>query len=131
MTNVDANPTIEISTSVLDIVGPKLEAITDLLHSATKAAAKPAFWEGEKDQLLPKVTALVFEILYTVKALVAKLGLCKSPPGSPLLPDLPSAYPAMPFANIDLQLFSLSTSALCSSLLVVSFAAWTSLLTVS
>ncbi|ROW08485.1 hypothetical protein VMCG_03236 [Cytospora schulzeri] len=72
---VDVHPTIEIQTSLLDTLGPKLEGITDLLHSATKAAAKPAFWDGEKDQLLAKVTALVFEIVYTVKAVIAKLGL--------------------------------------------------------
>lgn len=72
------NPTIEIQTTVIDTLGPKLEGITDLLHAATKAAAQPAFWDGEKDQLLVKVTALVFEIVYTVKAIIAKLGLCKS-----------------------------------------------------
>lgn len=72
---VEINPTIEIQTSVIDTLAPKLEGITDLLHAATKAAAKPAFWDGEQDQLLAKVTALVFEIVYTVKAIVAKLGL--------------------------------------------------------
>lgn len=94
---VEVNPTIEIQTSVIDTLAPKLEGITDLLHAATKAAAKPAFWDGEQDQLLAKVTALVFEIVYTVKAIVAKLGLCKSPPShstliGPGLPQEPSSH---------------------------------------
>ncbi|KUI69439.1 hypothetical protein VM1G_05367 [Cytospora mali] len=73
--SVAENPTVEVQTTVINTLAPKIEGITDLLHSATKAAAQPEFWEGETDQLVSKVTALVFEIVYTLKALIVKLGL--------------------------------------------------------
>ncbi|ROW07524.1 hypothetical protein VPNG_07088 [Cytospora leucostoma] len=71
-----ANPTTEERNTIIINIAPKIEAITDILTVATKAASSADFWRGvPQSNLLADVLALVYEIVFTVKALVVKLGI--------------------------------------------------------
>ncbi|KAK7747411.1 hypothetical protein SLS53_001666 [Cytospora paraplurivora] len=70
------NPTTEERNTIIVNIAPKIEAITDILTVATKAASSTDFWKGvPQSSLLADVLALVYEIVYTVKALIVKLGI--------------------------------------------------------
>lgn len=71
------NPTAAEQTTALNAITPKLEEISDVLHTATKASATTAFLDVDGTDLVSTVEGLVNEIVYTVKAVVEKLGLGK------------------------------------------------------
>lgn len=75
--SIAENPTTVEQNAAVEALAPKLEGITDTLHEATKAAATSDFWDVDASELLSTVLALVFEIVYTVQAIVLKLGLGK------------------------------------------------------
>lgn len=75
---VPENPTVEAQTKVITTLTPQIEGITDLLVKATKAATSKDFLSGVTGDTLSAVLSLVNEVVYTVKAIIAKLGLGKS-----------------------------------------------------
>lgn len=72
---VPENPTVEAQTKVITTLTPQIEGITDLLIKATKAATSKDFLSGVTGDTLSAVLSLVNEVVYTVKAIIAKLGL--------------------------------------------------------
>lgn len=75
---VPENPTSAVQISVITSLTPQIEGITDLLVKATKAATSKDFLTGVTGDTLSAVLSLVNEIVYTVKAIITKLGLGKS-----------------------------------------------------
>ncbi|KAF3761663.1 hypothetical protein M406DRAFT_266478, partial [Cryphonectria parasitica EP155] len=73
--SIAENPTAVEQTAAIKALSPDLEGITDTLHAATKAAATSAFWDIDGTELVSTVLGLVSEIVYTVKSVVAKVGL--------------------------------------------------------
>lgn len=80
LATVEENPTVDAQTEVIATLTPKIEGITDLLVKATKAATSEDFLAGVTGDSLSAVLSLVNEIVYTVKAVISKLGLGESPP---------------------------------------------------
>lgn len=72
---VPENPTVEAQTKVITTLTPQIEGITDLLVKATKAATSKDFLAGVTGDTLSAVLSLVNEVVYTVKAVIEKLGL--------------------------------------------------------
>ncbi|KKY39101.1 hypothetical protein UCDDA912_g00903 [Diaporthe ampelina] len=72
---VSENPTVEAQTEVIATLTPQIEGITDLLLQATKSATSEDFLTGVTGDSLSAVLSLVNEIVYTVKAVVATLGI--------------------------------------------------------
>ncbi|KAG6361251.1 hypothetical protein INS49_009475 [Diaporthe citri] len=72
---VPEHPTVEAQTKVITTLTPQIEGITDLLLKATKAATSKDFLSGVTGDTLSAVLSLVNEVVYTVKAVIAKLGL--------------------------------------------------------
>lgn len=68
---------MEEQTSAVEEITPALEGITDALYNATKAATSSDFWEGDSSDVVEAVESLVYEIVYTVNAVVVKIGLGK------------------------------------------------------
>ncbi|KAK1782388.1 hypothetical protein QBC45DRAFT_368127 [Copromyces sp. CBS 386.78] len=101
------NPTLSQQNDAANKLKPDFDAVTDALKAATTTLAKREFWaelvarggsEGsnppsggggsscDKDCLTIKIQILVFEITYTLKFLIVKLGLgCLIPLLTPLL----------------------------------------------
>lgn len=75
LASLPENPTAAEQTTALNAITPKLEDISDVLHAATKASASTAFLDVDTSDLVSTVEGLVNEIVYTVKAVVEKLGL--------------------------------------------------------
>ncbi|KAL1846854.1 hypothetical protein Daus18300_014139 [Diaporthe australafricana] len=75
LATVEENPTVEAQTKVIATLTPKIEGLTDLLVKATKAATSKDFLSGVTGDTLSAVLSLVNEIVYTVKAVISKLGL--------------------------------------------------------
>lgn len=76
---VPENPTVQAQTQVITTLTPQIEGITDLLLKATKVATSKDFLTGVTGDTLSAVLSLVNEVVYTVKAIITKLGLGKSP----------------------------------------------------
>ncbi|KAG8169590.1 hypothetical protein KVR01_000335 [Diaporthe batatas] len=72
---VPENPTVQAQINVVTTLTPQIEGITDLLLKATKAATSKEFLTGVTGDTLSAVLGLVNEVVYTVKALIQKLGL--------------------------------------------------------
>lgn len=75
---VPENPTVAVQTNIITTLTPPIEGLTDLLVKATKAATSKDFLSGVTGDTLSAVLSLVNEIVYTVKAIITKLGLGKS-----------------------------------------------------
>ncbi|KAI3395180.1 hypothetical protein diail_1674 [Diaporthe ilicicola] len=75
LATVEENPTSAVQTQVITTLTPQIEGITDLLQKATKAATSEDFLIGVTGDTLSAVLSLVNEIVYTVKAIITKLGL--------------------------------------------------------
>ncbi|KAJ4417135.1 hypothetical protein N0V82_006335 [Gnomoniopsis sp. IMI 355080] len=75
LASVPENPTAAEQTKAINAIAPKLEEISDVLHTATKASVTTAFLDVDGTDLVSAVEGLVHEIVYTVKAVVEKLGL--------------------------------------------------------
>ncbi|POS77368.1 hypothetical protein DHEL01_v204247 [Diaporthe helianthi] len=72
---VPMHPTLEVQAKVIATLTPQIEGITDLLLQGAKAATSKEFLVGVTGDTLSAVLALVTEVVYTVKAVIEKLGL--------------------------------------------------------
>lgn len=77
LNGVSDEPTTAEQMAAIGAIAPKMEAMSDALHSATKASASSTFLDAAGVDLKTEVEGLVNEIVYTVKAVVEKLGLGK------------------------------------------------------
>ncbi|KAI8626004.1 hypothetical protein F5Y19DRAFT_479084 [Xylariaceae sp. FL1651] len=73
------NPTDAQTTEDATAIAPQLQAITDLLTAANAKVTKRSLLQARhgKDDLFKTVSIIIYELLYTVKKIIFKLGLGK------------------------------------------------------
>ncbi|KAI0399153.1 hypothetical protein F4802DRAFT_60226 [Xylaria palmicola] len=73
------NPTDAQTTADAEKIAPQLQAITDLLTAADSSLVKRAFVEASygKPDLFKTLSKIIYEVLFTVKKILFKLGLGK------------------------------------------------------
>ncbi|KAI0515110.1 hypothetical protein F5B22DRAFT_202654 [Xylaria bambusicola] len=76
---VPENPTDAQATADASQIAPQLQAITDLLTAANTTVVKRALVEARfgKPDLFKTLSIIIFEVLFTVKKILYKLGLAK------------------------------------------------------
>ncbi|KAI1303978.1 hypothetical protein F5Y03DRAFT_179800 [Xylaria venustula] len=77
---VPENPTDADTTADAAAIAPQLQTITDLLTAANATVVKRAIADGyhhSKPDLFKVLSAIIYELLFTVKKILFKLGLGK------------------------------------------------------
>ncbi|KAI1423476.1 hypothetical protein F5Y12DRAFT_529961 [Xylaria sp. FL1777] len=76
---VPANPTDAETTADASQIAPQLQTITDLLTAVNSTVVKRALIEARygKPDLFKTLSAIIYEVLFTVKFILFKLGLGK------------------------------------------------------